>query len=372
MNRFLFEDKTITTLISMNGVFAMNQEPVESIKTTKIETRTNHINEKLTSAEMGKLWATYTGNTMAKCVLSYYLKHVDDQDIKKVLENALALSESLVKSIKEIFIQEGFPLPIGYTEEDVNLEAPRLFSDEFYLHYLKYTSKAGMSIYSIALPLMIRPDVKDFFIYTLDSTVKLITQVNEVLEAKGFFVKPPTIPTPKKVDFVQQQNYLSGFFGAIRPLHALEVAHLFDIIENNVTSKALLIAFSQVAKNEKVQKFMLRGKEITNKHVETCSHQLHKSNLPSPPLLDNLVSTSTFSPFSDKLMLWHKIDMFSMKIRSYANAASLNGRRDLGAMYAKFQMDVSLYIEDGANIMIDHGWMEQPPEAIDREDLAKG
>lgn len=350
----------------------MDHEQVESIKTTRIETKTNDINEKLTSAEMGKLWATYTGNMMAMCVLSYYLQHVDDQDIKKVLENTLTLCDSLVKSIKEIFIQEGFPLPIGFTEEDVNLGAPRLFSDEFYLHYLKYTSKAGMSIYSIAVPLMIRPDVRDFFIHTLDSTVKLVSQVNEVMKAKGFFVKTPTIPTPQKVDFVQKQNYLNGFFGDIRPLHALEIAHLFDNIENNVTSKALLIAFSQVAKDEKVQKFLLRGKEITNNHIETCSHQLHKNNLPSPPLLDNLVSTSTFSPFSDNLMLWHKIDMFSMKIRSYANGLSLNGRRDLGAMYAKFQMDVSLYVEDGANIMIDHGWMEQPPEAIDREDLAKG
>ncbi|MFE4242009.1 hypothetical protein [Peribacillus butanolivorans] len=26
-------------------------------------------------------------------------------------------------------------------------------------------------------------------------------------------------------------------------------------------------------------------------------------------------------------------------------------------------MDVGLYIEDGANIMNDYGWMEQPPEA---------
>jgi hypothetical protein len=33
-------------------------------------------------------------------------------------------------------------------------------------------------------------------------------------------------------------------------------------------------------------------------------------------------------------------------------------------------MDVSLYVEDGANIMIDYGWMEQPPEAVDRDNLS--
>ncbi|WP_338061878.1 DUF3231 family protein [Virgibacillus indicus] len=115
---------------------------------------------------------------------------------------------------------------------------------------------------------------------------------------------------------------------------------------------------------------MLRGKEITSKHIQSCSQQLHKDNLPSPLLLDDLVSTSTFSPFSDRLMLWHKIDMFSMKIRSDSNGISLNGRRDIGGMYTKFLMDIGLYVEDGANIMIDQGWMEQPPEAVDRDNLA--
>ncbi|WP_244873064.1 DUF3231 family protein [Paenibacillus albilobatus] len=66
------------------------------------------------------------------------------------------------------------------------------------------------------------------------------------------------------------------------------------------------------------------------------------------------------------------IDMFSMKVREYANGASLSGRKDVGALFAKCQLDVSLYVEDGANIMIDRGWMEQPPEAVDRDNLHAG
>lgn len=331
----------------------------------------NNNHTRLTSAEMGKLWVTYKGNTMAECVLSYYLQHIDDQDIKKVVEKALDLSQKLVQNIKDIFIQENFPLPVGFTEEDVNLGAPRLFSDEFYLHYLKYTSKAGMSIYSIAIPIMTRKDIRDFFIDTLNATVGLMTEINELLMAKGFTIKPPQIPTPEKVDFVEKQTFLNGFFGNIRPPHALEIAHLYDNIENDVTSKALLIGFSQVAKTKEVQQFLLRGKNITNRHIKGCTQQLNKDNLPSPPLLDDQITTSTYSPFSDKLMLWHKIDMFSMKIRSYANASSLNGRRDIGAMYARFLAGNAVYVEDGANIMIERGWMEQPPKAIDRGGIAK-
>jgi Protein of unknown function (DUF3231) len=333
--------------------------------------KNNRGNNPLTSAEMGKLWTTYTGNTLAKCVLSYYLQHINDQDIKRVLENALNLSEVLVGKIKEIFIQENFPIPIGFTDEDVNLGAPRLFSDEFYLHYLKYAGKAGMSIYSIAIPIMTREDIRDFFIHTLNSTVNLMTEVNELLMTKGFYIKPPHIPTPEKVDFIKKQNYLNGFFGDVRSLHALEIAHLYDHIENNLTSKALLIGFSQVTENNNIREFFIRGKELTNRHIEISSQQLHKENLPSSILLDHLVSESTLSPFSDKLMLAHKIEMFSMKIRNIGNALSLNGRRDLGGMYAKFLTDVGLFVEDGANIMIEQGWMEQPPKAIDRNKLMK-
>ncbi|MDR7240614.1 DUF3231 family protein [Neobacillus drentensis] len=328
------------------------------------------IKEKLTSAEMGKLWVTYMGNSMSKRVLSYYFQHVEDQDIKKIVENALNISESILQEIKKIFIEESFPLPIGFTDEDVNINAPRLFSDEFYLHYLKYAGKAGLSIYSIAVPIMTREDIRDFFINALNSTVNLINEVNYALMAKGYLIKPPHIPTPEKVDFIKKQNYLNGFMGIVRPLNALEITQLYTNIENNVTSKALLIGFSQVATNEQIQEFFIRGKEITNKHIENCSQYLNKENLPAAPLLDHLVSTSTISPFSDKLMLAHKIDMFSMKIRTYGNGMSFSGRHDLGGMYARFVKDIALYVEDAANIMIDHGWMEQPPEAADRDDLA--
>ena len=178
------------------------------------------------------------------------------------------------------------------------------------------------------------------------------------------------IPSPNTVDFVNDQSFLHGYFGDVRPLHGLEIAHLFDNINNDITSKALIIGLRQGAQNKKVRKFLDRGKNINKKHIEMLSKKLNDENLPSPSLLDHLVTSSTIPAFSDKLMVAHKIDMFSMKVRGYADAASLNGRRDIGAMYAKCLMNVSLYLEDAANIMIDHGWMEQPPFAVNRDKLS--
>ena len=329
--------------------------------------------EQLTSAEMGKLWAVYMGNTMAICVLTYYQKHCQDSDIMEILKKAKNLSEKIIMEITKIFNKDNFPKPIGFdVKKDVNMEAPRLFADEFYLHYLKYTAKAGLSLYSTAIPMMIRKDVRDTIIKINIDTIQFLVELNETLEKKGFLTKPPVIPIPKEVSFVEKQSYLAGFFGDIRPLQALEIAHLQDNLENNVASKGLLIGFSQVAVHKRVKEFMLRGKDITMDHIKECTEKLHQDNLPGHPLLDDLVKESTIPPFSDKLMIFHKIDMFSMKIRSYANAISLNGRRDIGLMLSKFIFDVGKYVEDGANIMIDEHWFEKPPHAVDRKGLVDG
>lgn len=320
----------------------------------------------LTSAEMGKLWAMYLGNSMSNCVLSYYLTHVEDEDIKKILEYAYNLSESFVKTIKDIFKEEHFPIPVGFTNDDVDLSAPRLFLDELYLHYLKYVAKAGMSIYTQAIPMITRKDISNFFVDAFQSTIKLLTNINELLLKKGYLQNSPPIPVPKKVEFVKKQSFLNGFFGNLRPLHALEIAHLYDSINNDVISKALLIGFSQVAREEEIKHYFIRGIELNQKHLEMCSEKLNRDRLPSPTTLDHLVTTSTVAPFSDKLMLFHKIDMFSMRIRAYGNGASLNGRHDVGLMYGNLIKDVGLYVEDGANLMIEREWMEKPPEAVDR------
>lgn len=342
---------------------------MKPIKPIRLSSKKTSTNENLTSAEMGKLWATYMGNSMATCLIKYYLQHVEDKDIKKLLENALHLSEEILKMINKIFKKDRFPIPKGFSEDDVNLGAPRLFQDQFYVHYLKYVSKAGMSIYSIAIPLVYREDVREFFRYCIDSTMDLMEQIKEILMNKGLIIKPPLIPVPEKVEFVHK-DFLNGYFGYVRPLHAMEITHLYDNIENNVTSKALIMAFAQVAKDEKIRKLFERGKDITATNIENQMQKLYDENLPAPSLLDDLVTTSTFAPFSDKLMLFHKMDMFSIKIRSFGNSSAVDGRHDLGILYMKALVKNAAFVQSAAKIMIEKGWFEQPPKAAEREKLA--
>lgn len=346
-----------------------------TIKPVKLSSSLKHpasdqTHNKLTSAEQGKLWATYVGNTMSVCVLSYMLNHVEDREIKKVLEHAIGLSRQFVQFIKELYTKENYPIPQGFTEQDVHIGAPRLFEDEFYLHYLKYVGKAGISLYGIAIPLMTRPDVRDFFTQCIDQTVQFLNQVNEALLSKGLLLKPAHIPYPDKIDFIHKQSYLNGFFGNVRPLQALEITHLYDNLENNATSKAVLIGFSQVARLEQARNYFLRGREIATKHYDILHKVLQNEDLTSPNLIDPLVTTSTVAPFSDKLMLFHKLDMYAVRIRAYGNAVSMSPRHDVAEKYGRFILEVGNYVEDGANILIDHGWLEQPPQAVNRDALA--
>src|SRR3954469_3203097 len=193
------------------------------IKPLKLSPHKLKPSAKLTAPEMGKLWATYVGNSMSNWILKYFQKHVEDEDIRFLLENGVSLSEDFMQRIEQILAKENFPIPIGFTKDDVNLGAPRLFQDEFYVHYLKYAAKAGLSLYNVAIPLVLREDIRDFFIYCNVSTITFLGQLNDVLMTKGLIIKPPVLPIPEKVDFVKKQNYLKGFFGDIRSLHALEI-----------------------------------------------------------------------------------------------------------------------------------------------------
>ena len=102
---------------------------METIKPIKINTDKELKSEKLTSAEMGKLWATYMGNSMSIQILSYYLQNVEDTDIEILLKNALNLSKEFLAKITEIFQKESFPLPVGFSSDECKFRCSKIIED---------------------------------------------------------------------------------------------------------------------------------------------------------------------------------------------------------------------------------------------------
>lgn len=326
-------------------------------------------NIRLTAAEIGNLWNQYLTDSLAVCVLKYYVNKVEDAEIRPVIDFALGLSEQHVQRITEIFKNENYPIPQGFTDEDVNLDAPRLFTDTFYLIYLQNMSRIGLIGYSLALPLMVRSDVCDFYNECLSTTTQLTEKVKNVILSKGIFTRPPYIPVPEMVDFVKKQSFLTGWFGDRRPLEAMEITQLFLCILTNVFGKALVMGYSQAAKSQEVREYMIRGKNIADKHVEVFTGLFRENDLSLPQTWDSEVMDSTVPPFSDKLMMFHTRVLSMAGVGNYGTGIATSVRHDIAAHYTRLAAEFAHYGEDGINIMIDNGWMEEPPHAANRKTL---
>lgn len=326
---------------------------------------------RLTAAEIANLWTSYMSDTMAICVLEYFLEKVEDAEIRPLLTYALELSQRHVQTIQEIFSHEKFPIPQGFTNQDSDVTVPRLYSDTFFLVYLQNMSRIGLTAYSLALPIMARSDVRDYYNECIASSAELNNRVTNVMLSKGVYSRPPYVSIPQQVDFVHKQNFMTGWFGKRRPLEVMEITNLFNCLLTNIFGKALLMGFSQVSESQQVREYMYRGTNIANKHIEVLTSLLHEDNLPSPPTRDSEVLDSTVSPFSDKLMMFHSRVLSLAGIANYGTSLSTSMRHDLSAQYARLAAEFGHYGDDGMNLMINEGWLEQSPQADNREELAR-
>jgi len=325
---------------------------------------------RLTSTEVGTLWADYMADCVAFHSLQYFTKRVKDKDIRPIVEFALSLSQQHIQTIASIFENEGMAVPVGSSGEDVDLQAPPLFSDTFYLRYLKHLSAGGMAAYTLGLNQAVRADVRKYFWKCIDSSKELDEKVTQALLSKGLYIRAPYIPVAKQVQFVQFPSFMGSVLGENRPLNAMELTHLVANISTNAMGRVLLIGFSQVAKSQEVREYFVRGQDIAQKHIEVLSALLRRDDLSAPSTWDSEVTDSTIAPFSDKLMMQQIISLIALSMANYGVALGASTRADVATDYVRLMGETAQFGEDGAQIMIQHRWMEQPPQAADRKELA--
>jgi hypothetical protein len=327
---------------------------------------------RLTAPEITSLWTQYMFDTMSICFFKYALEHIADKEIKDLYQTSLQLSEKHVEQIKDFFVGENYPIPKGFTAEDVNVHAPRLFQDSFYLYYIYIMTLQGLTGYALSVGTSIRADLRKYYIECNTETMLLYERVLDMLLTKGLFSRPPVLNPPDKIDFVKNQSFLSGWFGEKRPLTGMEIGDItFNMNKMNL-HVALKVAFSQVASSEKVRKFIARGMEISNKHIQNFTNILNEEKLNAPVSWQSLVTDSTVTPFSDKFMMYQVQLSTQIAIAFYGTSLSVTSRRDLSLQYGLLTAELARYGEDGMNLMIDFGWLEEPPRASDRRALAKG
>jgi len=327
---------------------------------------------RLTAGEMAQLWIQYLNDSSSLCVLSFFLEKAEDEEIKPIIQFALELSKSHIEIITAILTEEKNVVPNGFSiKEDVDLSAPRLYSDSFVLNFINQMAKIGLTSYAGSVAASVREDIRNYYMDCLEETMQLYKKSTDLLLSKGLFIRSPSLSNLEKVEFVKKQWFILDVFGEKRPLTAAEVDNLFANLQRNALGVAALTGFSQVAQDKDVKQFFLKGLEIGNKHIKLFRGKLEESKLPAPMGWDSEITNSTANTFSDKLMMFFTSGLITLSVGYYGTAVSQSPRGDISAMYNRLSLEIQLYAEDGANIMIRNGWLEQPPMASDRDELIK-
>jgi len=326
---------------------------------------------KLTSSEIGSLWAEYVNGTMTDTVIRYMVSIIEDEAIKAIFEDAIRTFEKQKKQLVTFIENEGFPVPIGFTESDLNKGAERLFTDIFCLNYLHIMTLHGLLGHSTSLGVSVRKDLRYFYDSCDNDGKRMYHQTIELLLEKGNFQRDPLFYPDKNPKFVSSQDFTDGLFGKERRLAATEIISISFNLKKSIMAKTLSIAFSQVAQTKEVRKFLENSEQTANEQIQAFSKIMQADNLPSPKSWETEVTTSTDSPFSDKLMLYHIGFLFQAAQAYHGTGLASAMRTDLVTTYESIILKNLMVTKKWFNLMVQNKWLEQPPLAPSRNKIAK-
>ncbi|MEH7747522.1 DUF3231 family protein, partial [Neobacillus drentensis] len=309
-------------------------------------------NLKLTSSEIGTLWGEYVNGTMAEIVNKYMISILEDESIKKVFEIAIETWEKQKKQLVFFIEKEGFPIPVGFTESDLNKSAGRLFSDTFCLNYLHIMTIHGMLGHTTALCVSVRKDIREFYNSCVNDAKSMYDLTIELLLKKGKFQRDPYFYPNEDPEFISTNDFIDGFFGKGRLLSATEIISISLNTKKSIMAKTLSIGFSQVTESKEIRKFFEELEEKADENIQALSKILHKDNLPVPMSWESEVTTSKDSPFSDKLMLYHMGFLAQTAQVYYGTGLAGAMRTDLAVVYEKTILKTLAITKNWFDIMV--------------------
>jgi hypothetical protein len=322
------------------------------------------LKDKISSTELGSLWLTYQKKTMIMRILEYFSEKSDDQKAKNLMVSLHESLNSMVNELKSMLENEGAAPPVGFTKEDVNLNAPKLFDNGFDIMFCRVLKEITMGMYVLHMTTAYREDVVTFYkrlTYLTQTYYNLFTQY---LLENDFLPHPTYTTMPTSVDYITDQKYIKGtnFLGQKRILNTVEFGMFYHSIETNITGMQLMKGFAQCAMDDEVKKYFTKGQELSKKIIKETEQILLQDNIQPPATPGGTVTNSAEAPFSEKLMMFctYLLGCFSLGGNSFGACLAL--RRDLLAKSGIFAKDIFEYTIEGANLMMSKGWLEEPPK----------
>ncbi|MCM3729984.1 DUF3231 family protein [Neobacillus cucumis] len=326
---------------------------------------------KLTSSEIGTLWGEYVNGTAVDIVNRYMVSIIEDESIKAIFEDAIKTFKKQKQQIVAFLENEKFPVPIGFTESDLNKGTERLFTDIFCLNYLHIMNLHGLLGHSTSLGVSVREDLRFFYDSCDNDGKRMYHQTIDLLLEKGNFQRDPLFYPAENPEYVSSKDFADGIFGKGRMLAATEMISISFNLKKSIMAKTLAIAFSQVSQTKEVRKFLEHAEKIADQQIKDFSKIMQTDNLPVPKSWETEVTTSTNSPFSDKLMLYH-IGFLFQAAQAYHGAGLASAMRtDLVSTYESTILQNLMLTKKWFNLMVQNKWLEQPPLAPNRKEIAK-
>lgn len=321
-------------------------------------------NYPLSSSEIGTLWLTYQEKTMILRILDYFMEKSDDQQAKNIMGGLWQELNHYVTKMKGIFEQEGVAIPKGFTENDVNLQAPKLYDNGFDIMFLRILKEVSMGMYTLNMNMAYRDDVMSIYEGLTTTTQKVYKLATHYLLENGILTLPPLVKKPKTAEFIKDESYLDGFpfFKDSRALNDIEIGNLHHGIETNNIGMLLVTGFAQCSATPEIKDYFLKGRKLAKKQIETFEKLLLESNVQFSAGAGGTVTSSSVAPFSEKLMMFcvYLLNGFGLVGSSFGTIFSL--RSDISLKTALIGKDIFFYATEGIKLMIENGWFEEPPE----------
>ena len=126
-----------------------------------------------------------------------------------------------------------------------------------------------------------------------------------------------------------------------------------------------------MAESKEVRKFLTDSEKTADDQIKAFAKILQADKLPVPKSLETEVTISTDSPFSDKLLMFHMGFLFQAAQTYHGAGLASAMRTDLVAIYEATILQNLMVTKKWFNVMVKNKWLEQPPLAPNRTEIAK-
>jgi hypothetical protein len=325
----------------------------------------------LSGTELGTLWMAYQEKTMTVQLLRHLLICAEDEETRAMLANYQAKEREYVKTIEEILTKEGGVVPIGFGDQDVNADAPPLYNGLYEISFLRLMAKISMGLYVLHLGMSYREDVRRLDEAMARSAQTVYGAATELLLRRGALSRPPIVTPPTDIEFVEGLRYMKGqgVFSKARPINLVESAHLYQQLETNAVGFELMTSFAQSAQEPEAKQYFNKGREMARESVDMLGAILKESDMDPSGAPAGRATTSTTPVYSDKLMMYCTNLLANFGLGGNALGTSFSFRSDLPVKLGMMAAKVYQFAQEGGKIMIKHKWMEEPPQAENRDAL---